>query len=210
MTEQQLKYYLSLPRFNIYLHRTQNDVEKACQLYKVNIELSEAFYPVLAILEVSLRNTIHATLKHYYQDEYWFKNQLPTEFLPLISETIQKLTLQGKTITADRIVAELNFGFWCRLFNHNYAKFLWKPLHLIFKHIPKSLRQRHHIAAALYRMRTLRNRIFHYEPIFSQLQDIEDLYREMLVFLAWIDQDLPSLLSDIDRFDQILNKAKAI
>ena len=210
MTEQQLKYYFSTPRFNVYLAKTNSDFDKAYRLYKANIELSEAFYPILSVLEISLRNAIHGTLKNHFQDEYWFKNKLPVEFLPFISEATQKLTAQRKNITADRIIAELNFGFWNRLFNRNYTALLWKPLRLIFKNTPKHLRQRDTIADALFRIRTLRNRIYHYEPIFGNLQDIENLYNEMLNFLTWLDNDLPKLLTDIDRFNDILKNARTI
>ena len=210
MTDQQLKYYLSTPRFNVYLAKTTNDFDKAYLLYKANIELSEAFYPILSILEISLRNAVNETLKVHFQDEYWFKNNLPAEFLPFVSEATQKLTAQRKPITADRMIAELNFGFWNRLFNRHYTGLLWKPLRLIFKNTPKHLRQRDKIANALYRIRTLRNRIYHYEPVFGNLQDIEDLYNEMLTFLTWLDHDLPKLLTDIDHFNNILKKAKAI
>ena len=210
MTEQQLKYYLSSPRFNVYLVKTNNDFDKAYQLYKVNIELSEAFYPILSVLEVSLRNAVNETLKLHFNDPYWFKNSLPVEFLPFVSDATQKLTAQRKTITADRIIAELNFGFWNRLFNRHYTGLLWKPLRLIFQNTPKHLRQRDTIADALYRIRTLRNRIYHYEPIFGNLQDIEKQYIEMLKFLTWFDNDLPKLLTGIDRFNDILKKAKAI
>lgn len=210
MTEQQLKYYLSNPRLNVYLAKTNNDFDKAYRLYKANIELSGAFYPVLSVLEISLRNTVNETLKQHFQDEYWFKNSLPIEFLPFVSEAIQKLTAQRKTITADRIIAELNFGFWNRLFNRYYASLFWKPLRLIFKNTPKHLRQRNTIADILYRIRTLRNRIYHYEPIFGNLQDIENQYNEMLTFLKWLDNDLPKLLSGIDHFNLILKKTKTI
>ncbi len=210
MTEQHLKYYLSTPRFNVYLAKTNYDFDKAYRLYKVNIELSEAFYPILSVLEVSLRNAVNETLKQHFNDPYWFKNSLPVEFLPFVSDATQKLIAQRKNITGDRIIAELNFGFWNRLFNRHYTGLLWKPLRLIFQNTPKHLRQRDTIAGALYRIRTLRNRIYHYEPIFGNLQDLENQYNEMLTFLTWFDNDLPKLLTDIDRFNDILKKAKAI
>jgi len=146
----------------------------------------------------------------YLLSSSWFKNSLPVEFLPFVSDATQKLTAQRKSITADRIIAELNFGFWNRLFNRHYTGLLWKPLRLIFKNTPKLLRQRDTIADALYRIRTLRNRIYHYEPIFGNLQDLEKQYKEMLTFLTWFDNDLPKLLTDIDRFNDILKKARAI
>jgi hypothetical protein len=210
MTESQLKYYLSSPRFNVYLAQTGNDFEKAYRLYKANIELSEAFYPVLSVLEVCLRNAINEQLKKHFNDSYWFKNHLPKEFRPFIVEAEQKIVSQHKTVTADKIIAELNFGFWNRLFNRNYTSLLWKPLRLIFKNTPKHLRQRDTVADHLYRIRKLRNRVYHYEPIFRNLQDVEKQYNEMISFITWLDQDLPKLLDDIDRFKEIFNKAKAI
>lgn len=210
MNEQKIKNYLSNPRFNVFLAKTNNDFEKAYRLYKVNIELSEAFYPVLSVIEVSLRNAINERLKQHFNDAYWFKNNLPVEFLPFVADASQKLILQHKTITADRLIAELSFGFWNRLFNRNYTSLLWKPLRLIIQNTPKHVRQRDKIADALYRIRSLQNRIYHYEPIFGNLLDIEKQYLEMLSFLEWLDSDLPKLLADIDRFNDILIKAKSI
>jgi hypothetical protein len=85
MTELQTKYFLSNPRFQVYLDKTGNDFEKAIQLYKANIELSEAFYPILSILEISLRNAINQKLSDHFNDPFWFKNSLPIDFLPFVS-----------------------------------------------------------------------------------------------------------------------------
>lgn len=210
MTDQQVTHFLSNPRFKIYLSKTENDFDRAIQLYKANIELSESFYPILSILEISLRNAINQKLTQHFNDPFWFKNKLPIDFSPFVSEAIQKLTRQRKTITADKIVAELNFGFWNRLFSRNYASQLWKPLRVIFQNTPKKLRQRDKIADSLYKIRTLRNRIYHYEPIFRNLQDINEIHAEMITFLTWLDKDLPNLISDINRFDEVLKKAKSI
>jgi hypothetical protein len=210
MTAQQVNYFLSTPRFQVYLTKTGNDFDKAIQLYKSNIELSESFYPILSVLEISLRNAINQKLTEHFNDPFWFKNSLPIDFLPFVSEATQKLIRQRKTITADKIVAELNFGFWNRLFSRNYTAILWKPLRVIFQNTPKKQRQRDTIADSLYRIRTLRNRIYHYEPIFGNLQEIDEIHTEMLTFLNWLDKDLPNLISDINRFEEILNKAKNI
>lgn len=133
MTQQQLKYYFSSARFNIYLSVTGNDFEKARKLYITNIELSEAFYPALSLLEVCLRNAIHEKLQVHFDNLYWYKNCLPIEFLPYVSSATQKLAAQRKPITADRIIAALNFGFWSKLFNNHHSRLLWKPLRLILK-----------------------------------------------------------------------------
>jgi hypothetical protein len=208
MNEIKLKYFTSNARFNVYLSKTGNDYDKALALYKLNIELSEAFYPILSVIEISLRNSINNKLEDYFKDSYWFENNLPIEFLPFVLEAKQKLNSQNKNITSDRIISELNFGFWNRLFNRNYTILLWKPLHTIFKNMPKKDRKREKIANSLYNIRTLRNRIYHYEPIFGNPKEIEKIHSEMILFLTWLDKDLPNLISDINRFDNVLLKLK--
>lgn len=208
MNETILKYYLSNARFNTYLAKANNNFENACKLYKLNIELSEAFYPILSLIEISLRNTIHQTLSKHFCDFNWFENHLPNEFIVFVNEAKNKLKSQGKHITADRMIAELNFGFWNRLFNRNYTKLLWKPLRLMFKNMPKELRQRDAIADTLFRIRSLRNRIYHYEPIFGNVTDLESLNAEMITFLKWLDKDLPNFIIEIDRLAPILERLK--
>ena len=208
MISSRLNYFLSIPRFETYLAKTYNNFEESCQLYKMNIELSETFYPVLSILEISLRNAINEQLTIHFNDHFWFKNYLPDEFSLLIANTIRKIENQHRTATADRIISELSFEFWNRLFNRHHTALLWKPLRTIFSNMPKYLRQREVVADILYRTRTLRNRIYHYEPIPGNLQIIETQYNEMILFLTWLDSDLPDLLTDIDRFKDIIEKAR--
>ena len=137
MEVNQIIFYLSSPRFNVYLEHADSDYVRAYRIYKANIELSEAFYPVLSMLEICLRNAINEELKVHFGDSYWFKKYLPKEFMPFIIEAERKIVAQHKVLTSDRIVAELSFGFWNRLFNRNYTYLLWKPLRRIFRNILK-------------------------------------------------------------------------
>ena len=124
MITEEIKSFISHPRFNIYLEEANYNTNAAYQLYLINIELSEALYPALSLLEISLRNAIHQKLKEYFKDDFWFKNKLPKEFQTAIQRAEQKIQFQQKTVTADGIIAELNFGFWNRLFNRYHAKLL--------------------------------------------------------------------------------------
>lgn len=47
---------ISSERLQPYLTHHKNDLEKAIQHYKSNILVSEAFYPLLSMLEIGLRN----------------------------------------------------------------------------------------------------------------------------------------------------------
>lgn len=210
ITEQEIHFFISYPRFNEYLHQKNHNVKDAYQLYLTNIELSEALYPVLSVLEISLRNAIHRQLSSYFNDSYWFKNKLPVEFQKAVKKAEQNIRFQQKIITPDRIVSELSFGFWNRLFNRHYAKLLWKPLRTIFIHLPKKQRRRDTIDDSLYRIRTLRNRVYHYEPIFRNLHYLELVYKEIYSFLSWLHHNLPDVLKKTDRFEDVILFAKGI
>lgn len=208
MITEEIKSFISHPRFNIYLEEANYNTNAAYQLYLINIELSEALYPALSLLEISLRNVIHQKLKEYFNDDFWFKNQLPGEFQTAIQRAERKIQFQQKTVTADGIIAELNFGFWNRLFNRYHAKLLWKPLRTIFVHLPKQEKQRKNIDESLHRIRNIRNRVYHYEPIFRDFNYLASVYQEIRLLLFWLHQLLPIILNKVDRFEYILMKMK--
>lgn len=208
ITPQEIHFFISQPRFNIYLQQRNNNIEAAYELYLTNIALSEALYPILSVLEISLRNAIHRQMSRHFRDPYWFNNQLPESFQASVSKAEQKIIAQQKLVTPDRIVAELSFGFWNRLFNRHHAKQLWKPLRMIFRYLPRQQRRRDTIDDSLFRIRTLRNRVYHYEPIIRNLYYLEMVYQEMYLFLAWLHQNLPDVLNRTDRFQHLMIAAR--
>jgi hypothetical protein len=84
-------------------------------LYRWNLQVSEAFYPALSCLETSLRNAIHERLQARYQRPDWW------ESAPLDKHDAAKVRQAADDLSrrrglsaqcADSIVAELSFGFW--------------------------------------------------------------------------------------------------
>ncbi len=57
---------ISWERFEPYLDFHSNDTSKAKAHYKSNIFMTESFYPLLAILEVGLRNAVNNQLIKYF------------------------------------------------------------------------------------------------------------------------------------------------
>jgi uncharacterized coiled-coil DUF342 family protein len=176
-------------------------------LYQSNLEISQAFYSSLSILEVSLRNSIHEKFKKHYGKTDWY-NELPTELKQQVIEVEKRLIKSRKEVTTDRIIAELNFGFWTTLFNRNNAKFLWKPLLKSFSNIPNDFRKRTKVSASLNRIRTFRNRIYHYEPIIWDIQQIIEKRKEIFEILNWIEPDTEKWAKEIDTFDLVRKKIK--
>jgi len=180
---------ISNERFSSYQKRYPNDLRKSFLLYQSNIEISQSFYSNLSILEISLRNTINQSCIKHFDTENWLKEKLPKELKRQILEIENKLKKSGKEPTNDRIIAELNFGFWTTLFNRSNAKIFWKPLLKAFPYLPKKMRKRTSISPKLNRLRTFRNRIYHYDPIVWDIRELVSRRAEIDKILTWIEPE---------------------
>jgi hypothetical protein len=66
-------------------------------------------------------------------------------------------------VTEGKVIAELTFHFWKRLFSSEYEQTLWRPsLKRVF---PKKTLKRAHVAAQLEIIYQARNRLAHHEPV---------------------------------------------
>jgi hypothetical protein len=163
-----------------YREEGASDLETIAN-YFWNTELSEALYPSLQAFEIALRNSVHAALSAHFSDLYWFDR--PHLLLDWQVEAVAgarlELTRYKKPHEPGRIVAELHFGFWHSMFNRPYEEILWYAngavlLEAVFPNLPRSLRTRKEVWKRIDRIRRLRNRVFHYEPIWKK-RDLEDL-----------------------------------
>jgi hypothetical protein len=148
-----------------------------------------------------LRNAINASFQVYFNNEQWHK-EFPIELKLQIEEVESRLVKSKKAVTIDRIIAELNFGFWTILFNRRYAKYFWKPLLKAFPKLPNDSRKRTIVSAKLNHIRTFRNRIYHYEPIVWDIREIVNKRKEIYEILKWIEPETERWAKSIDRFDE--------
>ena len=70
-----LETHLSTPRLSRYLLATNGNKKKVIKAYKLNLELAQAFHPLLGFLEVVLRNNINNELSKFWSDSNWIINQ---------------------------------------------------------------------------------------------------------------------------------------
>ena len=82
MDRKAIERIISTERLKPYLKHHNNDFEIAVSHYKANIEVSESYYPLLAIMEIALRNNIDNQLKRKFNDENWFEHP---EFIKIVS-----------------------------------------------------------------------------------------------------------------------------
>jgi len=177
--------------------------------YFHNIELSEALYPSLQSFEIALRNTVHSVLRSHFSTEFWFDR--PTFLLSWQIRAIQdarnELTRHKKSHEAGRIVAELSFGFWHSMFNRPYEARLWHAngaalLGSAFPHLPRTLRTRQVVWDRCAQIRTLRNRVFPYEPVWGRSL-LNDGHAQILDALGWMNAEMRDAISMCDRFEAV-------
>lgn len=186
--------------------------------YLWNIALSEALYPSLHVLEVSLRNAIHGAATDKYGTAFWFDlpGVLKKKQPDAVAGAREVLAKNGKQATSGRIVAELSFGFWTTLLSGSYEVHFWRPAkYAIFKaafpYLPmRGLPFSDRRAAVHQRynaIRLLRNRVFHFEPIWDYA-DLEKRYEQILEAVGWINPRLRDTLIQHDRFPEVLQRGE--
>ena len=203
-----LEKVFSTDRMNKYFSANPANDAKCMIHYQCNIQLSEAFYPILSILEVALRNSINRELVAKFGVADWYNHFSTTAGLGKLIKEItiaqNQITKRKELITPSKIVAELTLGFWVRLFNAEFERILWKDLRRAFPYLLKVHRQRKNVSAPLNNFRNLRNRIFHNEPIGWNLGHLQKLHDEILTIMGWVNKDLPSWAGPVDRFNTVL------
>lgn len=202
--------------------------------YLWNVALSEALYPILQSLEVTLRNATHNAATIRFGTDLWFDQpavlRLESREREMVNRAKQNLLdHQLRThgprrvpapLTSGQIVAELMFGFWTGIMNAPYEVRLWAPppptigiLDAVFLHAPRRWRSRKPLLARLNRIRLLRNRVSHYEHVRDWAQpgiaDIRQQHSELLETINWIDPTVAMTVRLIDRFPMVYSQGRA-
>jgi hypothetical protein len=141
MNRSYLEKVFSEERMQKYFAVRPGGESKSILHYQCNIQVSEAFYPVISVLEVALRNSITRELTVKFDGPDWY-NHFPTTpgLNNLVKEIIAaqfQITRRHELVSPSKIVAELTLGFWVRLFNAEYERVLWKDLRRAFPLPPK-------------------------------------------------------------------------
>lgn len=214
MNEKAIERIISTERLEPYLRYHSGNFEKAIVHYKINIEISESFYPLLSVLEIALRNNFDYQLKRKFNDDNWFENpdfiKIASRFqIDRVSEARNNILREKKTITTGKIISELSFGFWTSLLDTKFEKTLWKNLRLAFPNCPKNIRKRKTMSSKFNGVRKLRNRIFHHESVTWNISSLKNYKKEIVEGIDWLDKDLLDWSKEMFRFDDVINKRKS-
>ena len=195
---------LSPERLKPYYVQARGSDWVAFHLYVRNSELSASLYKVIQALEVGLRNLVHVKMTQALGTEEWW-DRLPLHEAEMndIAEAKQNITSRIRQIRPGRIVAELGFGFWVKLFANSYEKQLWVPY--LSRRLPAKL-SRKALHDRLTNLKELRNRIAHHETLIKRNNDQD--YQDLLETIGWMSTTLRRWVEHYSDFPEV--KAKRI
>lgn len=217
--EENLTDLFSSIRLSSYKYDDNDTNSIILDRYLYNIELSKSLYPLLSILEISLRNRINKALDTVIMSDWLLKEAaqqnvlLANEHKKLI-EAKQKLINKGhKNFSKDDLTAELSLGFWIHLCTKRYKTALWHKqgfFRIVFADYPNfaEFDKLSRIFPLLQLMLKIRNRVFHHEIIINHSYGIENCYNDLRKLLGYISKDSLIYLDKICDFKEVIKKQK--
>jgi hypothetical protein len=184
----EIESYLSTPRLDAYrVFFSPNSNVELIGCYLWSKELASSFFPLLQMLEVTLRNSIHKEARNRI-GSYWFDNiahrSNPTSnqqrVIRSATNAIESARSQLRNghgrnyhVHEDKIIAKVTFGFWTNLLHTAFEvnrnnNALWPMLlRPTFPNCPQRHRTRDNFHATFKTIKTFRNKAFHHEPLWN-------------------------------------------
>ncbi|RMI13127.1 hypothetical protein [Cellulomonas triticagri] len=199
---------LSPPRMSTYLAGCEDDVSRAVDLYRWNLDVSMAFFESLHYLEVAVRNRVDESLSAWVgPGTDWLD---PASAIPLAPGTRARIAVArdraargGRPVAHGHVVAELTFGFWPSLLSDAYNRTLWQPA--LKAAFPRA--RRTDLRDRLLRAGTLRNRVAHHEPVFSL--DLGSEHEQIITVAELVEPRLGWWIDATSRTDAVLRRRPA-
>jgi len=197
---------ISQERLTKYLTASGYDTQRALDLYGWNIQISEAFFPVLSASEVCLRNTVSARLLVLYGKNWWddnsFLKQIRNNGKRIVKTAHDNLKTKGP-VTSGGMTAGLNFGFWVKMLLPRHEPVFWSDLHNSFNDLPATVTY-HDLYKRCDDVREFRNRVFHHEPILER--NISQEYSQIMELITWLSPEKASWIKQYSRVMSVLRQ----
>lgn len=212
---------ISVERLLSFKSDDNDTIDMLIQRYKLNLRISQALYPELSTLEVTLRNAIDTMFKNCISKN-WIEDEIKQRHILTEHEHAKLMTAYNdikkeypnNDFTIGKVIANLNFGFWTNLCSKKYNAIIWTKKGAfkgVFVNYPNNLQQQiHSLSLRLRSVRSFRNRIFHYEPIFKNPKNTLKMYNEIMEIISYLPNDNSNILKDTTTFLDIYNKAIAV
>lgn len=218
LKEELVKYTntLSVERLLSFKNSDSDTIDMLIKRYKINLRISQALYPELSTLEITLRNAIDSMLTScisptWFEDEIQHQKILSNHEREMLLATYNDIKNTYKNnYTRGKVISNLTFGFWTNLCSKWYCSNIWNKgacFKGVFVNYPSKINNIGAIATKLRMIRRFRNRIFHYEPIFKHPQNTLTMYNEIMTMLSYLPSDNSGILEETSSFLDVYNKS---
>lgn len=227
MIYKEFEKIMSKPRMDRYLNACSGDSKKAMTLYRTNLNLSQQMFTIISCFEISLRNKIDGHYSSKFGSDWLrdsiqsggFFNSHPTKRTKkTINFALNKL---NSNYSHNKLIAEMDFGFWRYLFAKPQFNAGGKTLLKVFPAKPKSSPtiqyNQSFVFTELKKINDIRNRIAHHEAICFRLGHpiinttyVSQHYSLILNLFNWMSIDEKGLLYGIDKVGTSINKINSL
>ena len=210
---------ISADRLSSYKYDKNDSIDLVLSRYIYNVQISESFYPVIAALEVALRNRLYnavAILKgeNWLLEEINNQNILSENERNILLEAYKKLTRKHNIPSTGAIIAELTFGFWVNLCKKSYKNSLWDKQDFFSNVFPDfdnyfnspTWDKTKVIFPEIKEILRLRTRIFHHEIIINNKNGIENCYDKTHRVLYSLSKEYAGIFENSFRFKGIIKQ----
>ena len=209
------RHILSSERLSRYKKNENETNEEIISRYLLNIKLSEAFYPALALFEITLRNRIDYSISKNINNNWLLDENITKFFFDTEIKSYNKVVNRfKKDYTKGQLLAELNLGFWVGLFKNQYNTSIWdkpKVFNDVFPNFQGGfINCKKHVYPKIRKIHEIRNRISHHEPIFDETNGIDNCFRDLEQVLFWLSPEAKDLLDKVNRFYDVWEENKLI
>ena len=210
---------ISVDRLSSYKFHDNDNSDLILRRYIYNIQIAESFYPLLAALEISLRNRLYMAIINL-KGENWLLNEITSSNILLVNESKILLDVYNKikrkytNISETSIIAELTFGFWINLCKKAYKNTLWDKQGFFDKIFPDFDKHFNSptwdktkvVFPILKEILRLRNRIFHHEIIINNKNGIENMYEQTKRILYSLSEEYAKIFETSFRFSDVIKQ----
>ena len=202
---------ISIDRLSSYKYDDNDSIDLILSRYIYNVQVSESFYPVIAALEVALRNRLYNAVA-ILKGENWLLEEINNQNILL--EAYKKLKRKHNTLSTGAIIAELTFGFWVNLCKKSYKNSLWDKQDFFSNVFPDfdnyfsspTWDRTKVMFPELKEILRLRNRIFHHEIIINNKNGIENCHDKTHRVLYSLSKDYAEIFETSFRFKGIIKQ----
>lgn len=210
---------ISLDRLSSYKYDDRDSLDLILSRYIYNVQISESFYPIIAALEVALRNRLYNAVAEL-KGQNWLLEEINQQIIlsdnerNILLEAYKKIKRKHNSPSIGAIIAELTFGFWVNLCKKSYKNSLWDKQDFFSNVFPDfdnyfnspTWDKTKVIFPELKEILRLRNRIFHHEIIINNKIGIENCYNKTHKVLYSLSKDYAEIFENSFRFKDIIKQ----